>query len=64
MIRSYLPEGAAEGDLATALKKLSTEGGLNATLRAAMTPAKEELRLGLTGFHTRLGLNAKNEEQG
>lgn len=56
MIRAYLPERAAEGDLAAALKKLSTEGGLNATLRAAMAPAKETLRNGLDGFHTRLGL--------
>ena len=57
MIRGYLPERAAEGDLAEALKKLSTEGGLNATLRAAMAPAKEALRQGLDGFHSRLGLN-------
>lgn len=57
MIRAYLPERAAAGDLATALKKLSTEGGLNATLRAAMAPAKGSLRNGLTGFHARLGLN-------
>ena len=56
MIRGYLPKRAAEGDLATALKKLSTEGGLNATLRAAMAPAKDSLRHGLQGFHTRLGL--------
>lgn len=56
MIRAYLPERAAEGDLATALQKLSTEGGLNATLRAAMAPAKDTLRHGLDGFHTRLGL--------
>lgn len=57
MIRGYLPERAQQGDLATALKKLSTEGGLNATLRAAMVPAKDSLRQGLDGFHTRLGLN-------
>jgi len=57
MIRGYLPERAQQGDLATALKKLSTEGGLNATLRAAMAPAKDALRHGLDGFHTRLGLN-------
>ena len=56
MIRGYLPERAAEGDLAEALKKLSTEGGLNATLRAAMAPAKETLHHGLTAFHSRLGL--------
>lgn len=56
MIRGYLPERAAAGDLAEALKKLSTEGGLNATLRAAMAPAKETLHHGLTAFHTRLGL--------
>lgn len=57
MIRGYLPERAQQGDLAEALKKLSTEGGLNATLRAAMTPAKDSLRHGLTGFHARLGLD-------
>lgn len=62
MIRAYLPERAAEGDLATALKKLSTEGGLNASLRAAMAPAKDNLRDGLTGFHARLGLD-KTEGQ-
>lgn len=61
MIRAYLPERAAEGDLATALQKLSTEGGLNATLRAAMAPAKEDLRHGLDGFRPRLGLKDKNE---
>lgn len=57
MIRGYLPERAQEGDLATALKKLSTEGGLNATLRAAMAPAKQSLHHGLTGFHARLDLD-------
>jgi pyrroline-5-carboxylate reductase len=61
LIRGYLPDRAAEGDLATALKKLSTEGGLNATLRAAMAPAKGDLRHGLDGFRTRLGLNDKHE---
>lgn len=61
MIRAYLPERAAEGDLAAALKKLSTEGGLNATLRAAMAPAKETLRNGLDGFHTRLGLDTRTK---
>lgn len=60
MIRGYLPERAAEGDLAEALRKLSTEGGLNATLRSTMAPAKDALRHGLDGFHARLGLdNAK-----
>lgn len=57
MIRGYLPERAAAGDLSQALKKLSTEGGLNATLRAAMAPAKETLHHGLTAFHSRLGLD-------
>ena len=59
MIRAYLPERAKEGDLAAALKSLSTEGGLNATLRAAMAPAKDRLKLGLNRFHTRLGLKDK-----
>lgn len=57
MIRAYLPERAQQGELAAALKGLSTEGGLNATLRAAMAPAKHDLRSGLDGFHTRLWLN-------
>lgn len=56
MIRSYLPERPAPGDLGEALHKLSTEGGLNATLRAAMTGAKDDLRRGLDGFRGRLGL--------
>lgn len=56
MIRGYLPERAEPGELATALKSLSTEGGLNATLRATMVPAKDDLRNGLEGFHSRLGL--------
>ena len=59
MIRAYLPERAKEGDLAAALKSLSTEGGLNATLRAVMAPAKDSLTQGLTGFHPRLGLKDK-----
>lgn len=64
MIRAYLPAQPASGELAGALAKLSTEGGLNATLRAAMAPAKSELRRGLDGFRDRLGLDAKNGEQG
>lgn len=63
MIRSALPDRAAHGDLATALDKLSTEGGLNATLRAAMAPAKLELRQGLDGFRTRLGLPELSKER-
>ncbi|MEY3960614.1 MAG: hypothetical protein RIR14_1268 [Pseudomonadota bacterium] len=63
MIRCYLPERAAEGELAGALQKLSTEGGLNATLRATMTGAKAEMTRGLDGFSTRLGLDEKKEER-
>lgn len=63
MIRACLPERASAGDLASALKRLSTEGGLNATLRAAMAPAKDSLRHGLTGFLLRLGLKEKTEGQ-
>lgn len=64
MIRAYLPERAAEGELAGALQKLSTEGGLNATLRAAMAEAKVDLTRGLDGFRSRLGLDdtAKGQE--
>lgn len=65
MIRGYLPErtqaGDLAGDLAGALQKLSTEGGLNATLRAAMRGAKTDLHRGLDGFRLRLGLPAKTE---
>ncbi|KAF0116810.1 MAG: Pyrroline-5-carboxylate reductase [Rhodobacteraceae bacterium] len=56
MIRAYLPERAAGGDLSAGLQKLSTEGGLNAALRAAMAPAKADLRQGLDGFRPRLEL--------
>jgi pyrroline-5-carboxylate reductase len=56
MIRCYLPERAAAGDLAEALRRLSTEGGLNATLRAAMAGATADLTAGLDGFRGRLGL--------
>lgn len=56
MIRGYLPERARGGDLAEALKKLSTEGGLNATLRKAMSAAREDLHHGLDGFRKRVGL--------
>ena len=38
------------------VRRLLTEGGLNATLRGAMQGAKTEMTRGLTGFHTRLGL--------
>lgn len=62
MIRGYLPERPEPGDLAAALQKLSTEGGLNATLRAAMSGAKDELCRGLDGFRKRLGLE-KDEGQ-
>jgi pyrroline-5-carboxylate reductase len=56
MIRAYLPTHATGGELALALEKLSTEGGLNATLRAVMAPAKDDLTRGLDGFGPRLGL--------
>lgn len=58
MIRCYLPERAQPGELADALRKLSTEGGLNATLRAAMVQAKADMTQGLDGFATRLGLDS------
>lgn len=57
MIRAYLPERARGGELAGALRNLSTEGGLNTTLRAAMSGAKAELATGLDGFSARLGLD-------
>lgn len=63
MIRGYLPERATEGELAGALRKLSTEGGLNATLRAGMAPTKADLRRGLDGFRARLGLAEGRPEE-
>lgn len=57
MIRAYLPERASGGELAGALRNLSTEGGLNTTLRAAMAGAKADMVKGLDGFSTRLGLD-------
>lgn len=56
MIRCYLPERAAPGELAEALRKLSTEGGLNASLRTAMSASKDTMVQGLDGFSSRLGL--------
>lgn len=61
MIRCYLPERPASGELADALQKLSTEGGLNATLRGAMASAKTAMTDGLDGFRTRLGLGQKDK---
>lgn len=61
LIRACLPDHTAGGEIAATLQSLSTEGGLNATLRAAMQPAKDGLRNGLDGFHARLGLNDKTE---
>lgn len=57
MIRAYLPESPGSGLLAEALRKLSTEGGFNATLRAAMSSANTDLRNGLDSFRGRLGLD-------
>ena len=62
MIRGYLPARPAPGDLPDALQKLSTEGGLNATLRKAMAPAKADLRQGLDAFRPRLGLQQETKE--
>lgn len=61
VIRGYLPERPPEGHLAASLQSLSTEGGLNATLRAAMKGANTELRAGLDGFRGRLGLEGKTK---
>ena len=44
------------GELKTALQALSTEGGLNATLRDHMSDARKELTQGLDAFRPRLGL--------
>lgn len=61
VLRGYLPEDGAKGHLARDLQSLSTEGGLNATLRAAMKQANSDLRAGLDGFRGRLGLEGKTE---
>lgn len=61
VLRGYLPGDGEKGHLGAALQSLSTEGGLNATLRAAMTGANAELRAGLDGFRGRLGLEGKTE---
>ncbi|WP_136646598.1 NAD(P)-binding domain-containing protein [Tabrizicola sp. YIM 78059] len=63
IIRTFLPERARGGELAAALAGLSTEGGLNATLRAAMSGAKDDLRRGLDGFHARLGLDTPSGDR-
>jgi pyrroline-5-carboxylate reductase len=44
------------GEVKTLLDALSTEGGLNASLRDRMTGAREELTEGLDAFRPRLGL--------
>lgn len=61
VLRGYLPADGEKGHLGAALQSLSTEGGLNATLRAAMRGANTELRAGLDGFRGRLGLEGKTE---
>lgn len=62
MIRAYLPERPRGGELPEALRMLSTEGGFNATLRAAMAPSRDALRRALDGFRMRLGLPEKDPE--
>lgn len=61
VLRGYLPENGAPGHLNAALQSLSTEGGLNATLRVAMKGAKVDLQAGLDGFRTRLGLEGNRK---
>lgn len=61
VLRGYLPAQGEAGHLGAALQSLSTEGGLNATLRAAMKGANTDLRAGLDGFRGRLGLEGKTE---
>lgn len=58
MIRTMLGNLGASGGLEGTLAALSTEGGLNATLRRAMGPAEADLRRGLDGFRGRLGLES------
>ena len=61
VIRGYLPAHAQPGSFAADLQSLSTEGGLNATLRVAMKDANPALRAGLDGFRGRLGLEGKTK---
>lgn len=61
VLRGYLPADGRQGHLREALQSLSTEGGLNATLRAAMKRANTDLRAGLDGFRGRLGLEGKTK---
>ncbi len=56
MIRAYLPAQAHVTNLEASLTALSTQGGLNATLRTAMQPSALVLRAGLDGFRARLNL--------
>lgn len=62
MIRAYLPDRPRGGELPEALRMLSTEGGFNPTLRAAMAPSRDELRRALDGFRKRLGLPEAEEK--
>lgn len=61
VLRGYLPADGQNGHLGAALQSLSTEGGLNATLRAAMKGVNTDLSAGLDGFRGRLGLEGKTE---
>ena len=58
MIGTMIGNLAATGGLDGTMAALSTEGGLNATLRRAMESAETDLREGLDGFRERLGLES------
>ena len=49
------------GGVSEALSGLSTEGGLNSTLRSHMSPSEAMLVEGLEAFEDRLGLSASNK---
>ncbi len=57
MIGTMLGHVSAGGGVQATLAALSTEGGLNATLRGAMGQAETDLRQGLDGFRGRLDLD-------
>ncbi len=57
MIRTLLGHAAAGDGIGATLAALSTEGGLNATLREAMTQAQSDLRQGLDRSRGRLHLD-------
>lgn len=63
MVRSLLAPSPEPSGLAATLQTLSTEGGLNASLRDRMDPARTELRRGLDALAVCLGLRDTPEDE-